>query len=638
MSPASPQAVSTARQHFLKDRAVPDDLVPRPILRSWIRCAKLGLNMTALPRVEPVTSSELRQLRERHEWLRRACRPEVEALHAEAAATDSIVILADASGMVLDTRGSANFADRAARVALRPGVAWSECSTGTNAIGAAIVDRRAVEVRGAEHYFEPHRILSCSAVPIADPKGELVGVLDLSGHASVHHLHALGLVRLAVDQIEHRLFDQGFEHCHVLRFHTDPALLGTPREGVFVFEDNRLVAANRHGVALLGFGSESLIQRRFGELFVNGLTRLDERCRLRSHRGDELHGRLRRPAERVAARLPALPHNAEPVPEPWFDEPIRALRRSAVRLFNANIPILLQGETGVGKEVFARQVHAHSTRSDKPFVAVNCAALPESLIESELFGYEEGAFTGARRHGAKGLLRQADTGVLFLDEIGDMPPGLQARLLRVLQEREVTPLGGGRPVAVDFAVICATHRSLRDLIAAGTFRSDLYFRIAQFTVELPPVRAVGDRAALIRTLWAQLGGMEAKVVLTPDSVDLLAAYDWPGNFRQLVGTLRALVVLGEPNAPLTPERLPLEVRSMGALATNVDSGSSVGRPAVRGDIGRLDEMAKQTMRQALAISHGNVSQAARRLGINRSTLYRRLLNERDRRLTESCVS
>ena len=628
MSPAPPQAVSTARRQFLEDHAVADDLLPRSILRSWVRCAGLGLDMTAPPRGEPVTASELQQLRERHDWLRRACRAEIEALHTEAASTDSIVILTDASGMILDTRGSANFADRAARVALRPGVAWSECSTGTNAIGAAIVDRRAIEVRGAEHYFEPHRILSCSAVPLSDPKGELVGVLDVSGHASVHHLHALGLVRLAVDQIQHRFFEQGFEYCHVLRFHTDPALLGTPREGVLVFDDNRLVAANRHGAALLGLGSESLLQRRFGELFVNSLTRLDERCRLRSHRGDELHGRLQRPTERVAAKMPPRPHKVEPAPGPWFDETTLASRGAAVRLLDANIPILLHGETGVGKEVFARQIHACSTRSNKPFVAVNCAALPESLIESELFGYEEGAFTGARRHGAKGLLRQADGGVLFLDEIGDMPLGLQARLLRVLQEREVTPLGGGHVVAVDFAVICATHRNLRDLIVTGAFRSDLYFRIAQFTVELPPVRALGDRIALIRTLWAQQGGTEAKVALAPDSLDLLTQYDWPGNFRQLVGTLRALVVLAEPNDSLTPERLPLEVRGVRAPATNSASGSSVGHPTVRGtEIGCLDELTKHTMRQALAMSHGNVSQAARRLGINRSTLYRRLPKE-----------
>jgi sigma-54 dependent transcriptional regulator, acetoin dehydrogenase operon transcriptional activator AcoR len=190
-------------------------------------------------------------------------------------------------------------------------------------------------------------------------------------------------------------------------------------------------------------------------------------------------------------------------------------------------------------------------------------------------------------------------------------------------------------VTVDFAVICATHRNLRDLIAAGAFRSDLYFRIAQFTVELPPVRALADRPTLIRTLWTRLGGTQAKVALAPDSLDLLAQYDWPGNFRQLVGTLRALMVLGEPNDPLTPERLPFEVRAKRALASNADSDLSVVRPAVCGEIGRLNEMTKQTMRQALAISQGNVSQAARRLGINRSTLYRRP-ERTDQRLTESC--
>src|SRR5262249_16207204 len=183
--------------------------------------------------------------------------------------------------------------------------------------------------------------------------------------------------------------------------------------------------------------------------------------------------------------------------------------------------------------------------SAKTFVAVNCAALPEGLIESELFGYEEGAFTGARRHGSPGLLRQADGGVLFLDEIGDMPITLQARLLRVLQERDATPLGGGRAIPVDFAVICATHRNLRDLAASGAFRSDLYFRMAQFTVELPAVRTLPDRNALVRALWAQLGDATGGVTLAPESVDLLARYDWPGNYRQLVGTLRALRVLAE---------------------------------------------------------------------------------------------
>jgi transcriptional regulator of acetoin/glycerol metabolism len=624
------QSVLAARRKFRQDGAVPDDLVPSPIMRSWRRCAGLGFDMAARPCVEPPTARELREMIEPHERLRRLCRPELEALNADASATDSIMILTDATGMVLDTVGSAGFADCAARVALRPGVIWSETATGTNAIGTALIERRPIDVRGAEHYFEPHRVLSCSAAPILDPRGELAGVLDLSGHASVHHLHALGLVRLAVDQIEHRLFDQGFERCDVLRLHCDPALIGTPREGILVFEDHRLVAANRYGLALLDLTPEALDARRFSDLFSNGFARLDPQCRLRSHRGHELFARLRRASERAVPPRPPRAAAAAGA-EPWFDAAACTARASAVRLVNADIPVLIHGETGVGKEVFARQIHAHSVRASKPFVAVNCAALPESLIESELFGYEEGAFTGARRQGSIGLLRQADGGILFLDEIGDMPLPLQARLLRALQERQVTPLGGGAPVPVDFAVVCATHRNLRELIDSGAFRADLYFRMAQYTVELPPLRNFPDRAAIISALWGPLGGTAAGVTLAPEAVELLATYEWPGNFRQLAGTLRALSVLAEPGQPLTADQLPVEIRQWCAPsgpAAAPPAASAAPPVAAAGALpGRLEEVEVETMRQALAVSGGNVSEAARRLGINRSTLYRRLLSE-----------
>jgi len=616
---AASQDVLSARQQFLRERVAPSELVAKSILNSWIRCAGLGLEMTARPRVEPMTSNALRELRECHESLRRICRPEIEALRAEAAATDSIIVLTDARGMILETLGSADFASRAQRVALSPGVLWSESSTGTNAIGTAIVERRPIEVHGSEHFFEPHRILNCSAAPILDPQGEIVGVLDLSGHASVHPLHALGLVRFAVDQIEHRFFENGFQCCDLLRFHTDPTQLGTPREGIFVFDNHRLVGANRHGLNLLGLGIDILNQRRFGDLFTNGLGRLEAHCKLRSYRGDNLYGRLRRPVERVASTPKRSVGHSQAAAAPWLDEQTLMSRSQAVRLVNADVPVLLQGETGVGKEIFAREIHAHSARSRKPFVAINCAALPESLIESELFGYEEGAFTGARRQGATGLLRQVDGGILFLDEIGDMPPGLQARLLRVLQEREVMPLGSGRAFPVDFAVVCATHRNLRDLIAGGTFRADLYFRIAQYTVELPSVRSIPNRAEMIRSLWDQLGATNAGVALTHESEDLLAAYHWPGNFRQLIGTLRTLMILADRGSPLTPERLPGEIRDVQPPAVAAQRPQS-------SEIKRLDHITKQSMRVALDVCGGNVSKAAKQLGINRSTLYRRMIN------------
>jgi transcriptional regulator of acetoin/glycerol metabolism len=189
---ATAQTVLTARRQFIDGGVPPGDMVPAPILRSWARCATLGLEMLSRPRIEPIAGQAMRELHERCEALRRMCRPEIEALHGDAQATDSIVILTDADGLVIDTVGSADFAEQAARVALRPGVLWREDATGTNAIGTALIERRPIAVHGSEHYFEMHRILSCAAMPILDPHGRLVGALDLSGHAVSDHRHALG--------------------------------------------------------------------------------------------------------------------------------------------------------------------------------------------------------------------------------------------------------------------------------------------------------------------------------------------------------------------------------------------------------------------------------------------------------------
>ena len=284
------------------------------------------------------------------------------------------------------------------------------------------------------------------------------------------------------------------------------------------------------------------------------------------------------------------------------------VRHTIMLYARSRAPVLIQGETGTGKEVFARELHRRSARADRPFVAVNCAALPEGLIEAELFGYEEGAFTGARRSGSIGLLRQAQGGVLFLDEIGDMPLALQPRLLRVLQERTLSPLGGGKPVQLDFALICATHRDLDQAMAAGEFRSDLFYRIADHRVALPALRALPDRSALVQGLWQRLGQGRR---LDAPAAAALAAYAWPGNVRQLSACLRTLVALSEPGEVISMESLPDYVRSA-PVAVTVAPASG------------LQAMTLAAMREAVAAADGNVSEAARVLGISRSTLYRRL--------------
>lgn len=611
--------LGTARRSFFERGAAPVGIVPDTILQSWQRCQRGGLSVDAQPEVEPLPDARLRELRQRQETLWRLARPELDGLAADIAATGSIALLTDEAGWILDAEGNPGFLDKAGRVALMPGVRWDETTVGTNAIGTAIVEGRSVEVRGGEHYFAPHAILTCSATPIFDPYGQRVGVLDISGDARQQHLHARVLARQAVAHIEHRYFEAGLGDCEVVRLHHDAGLLGTAREGVLGFRNGRLVAANRAGLALFGLDHGDIGRAPYEALFDGPLSRLHDDGALVDRQGRALYGHLG-PAggTRVRPALPARPTPAAPSraaaaavradATPLFDTAQQQVLERACRVLDAQLPVLLQGETGTGKEVFARELHRRSARADKPFVAVNCAALPEGLIEAELFGYEEGAFTGARKSGNTGLLRQAQGGVLFLDEIGDMPLALQPRLLRVLQERTLSPLGGGKPVPLDFALICATHRDLDQAMAAGEFRSDLYYRIADHSVRLPALREHADRAALVRGLWDRLGQGRQ---LEATALDALAGYTWPGNVRQLCSCLRTLVALSDPGEQIRHAMLPAYLQTVRA-------------PVLPSTAGGLEAMTETAMRDALRASHGNVAQAARALGISRSTLYRRV--------------
>ncbi|MGY6268240.1 sigma-54-dependent Fis family transcriptional regulator [Achromobacter denitrificans] len=607
-------ALTQARLLFNQQGAVPGGVVAEPILRSWRRCADLGFDMRGMRRAELMTQGELREAQQRNEALRRMSEPAISMLRRQAGGSGSLVILSDAQGLVLDTDGDTGFAQRASRVALMPGAPWDEAAAGTNAIGTALVEGRSIAVHGAEHYFEPNRILTCAAVPITDSAGRTVGVLDLSGPAREIRPEVLELVRAAVDLVEHRLFEQAYEQHAVLRLHARHSGLGMPGEGLLAFEGDLLVGANRRALQALGLAPTALGVYRYADVFDGDIERCpDAAGRVQARSGAVYHARLHWPRSRArrSPAPPALPPAGAPRPAaPSFDASTLGALARAVHLSDAGVSILLQGETGVGKEVFARELHARGKRAAGPFVAVNCAALPESLIESELFGYEDGAFTGARRQGSKGLLRQAHGGVLFLDEIGDMPLLLQSRLLRVLQTREVSPLGAARPVPVDFALVCATHRALAHEGPDAPVRPDLYFRIAEYTVTLEPLRARADRLDLLRGLWAAHG---AGPVLPPDIEAILEAYPWPGNYRQMVAVLRTLHVLAGPAGRVDADMLPADIRGAQAAAPQADAAGPAG----------LQAMTDAAIRDALAAHGGNVSRAARALGVHRSTLYRR---------------
>jgi len=306
---------------------------------------------------------------------------------------------------------------------------------------------------------------------------------------------------------------------------------------------------------------------------------------------------------------------AEPGSLPRLDAAAHAACLRGAKALDAELSVLLLGETGAGKEVMARHLHAASGWGSGPFVAINCTALPETLIEAELFGHEPGAFTGARRGGAKGRLREADGGVLFLDEIGDMPLALQARLLRALQERRVQPLGGEREYPVRFGVLAATHRPLADLVAGGVFRADLYYRLQDYTVAVPPLRERPDLPAFIATELA--GHSQGALRLAPAALAALCAHRWPGNHRELRAVLRTLALFPPEGGEVQVSDLPAAVRPAGAVDMAAPRGAAA-TAAVPRTLGAAE------VAQALAAESGSVAAAARRLGVHRSTLYRHL--------------
>jgi len=309
--------------------------------------------------------------------------------------------------------------------------------------------------------------------------------------------------------------------------------------------------------------------------------------------------------------------------------------RCAHRIADTNVSVLIQGPTGSGKEAFAHAMHLASRRAARPFIAVNCAAIPETLIESELFGYRPGAFTGARREGLRGRIVQSSGGTLFLDEIGDMPLALQSRLLRVLEEREVVPLGSEGAISVDLHVLAASHRNLREMIARGAFREDLYYRLNGIRLELPALRERTDKERLIQHALAAETGNGRPAAIERDALQRLLTYSWPGNIRELRNVIRTALAICEGGVVRAMD-LPREIRDGEALREerpDAISGRPPPPPPAADDglpeepvppCNRLQAAERAALLRAMEELHGNMSRVAAELGVSRNTLYRKI--------------
>jgi len=679
--------------------AGPESMPPAAqlIQRAHERSAAFGLQRHEAVDLEPVRADALAWTVARNEALCAHALPVMETLSAQIAGTQSMVLLTDAQGVILHALGDDEFLGRASRVALRPGATWAESSKGTNAIGTALAVGEALQVNGSEHFLKANDFLTCSCAPILDPHGQVIGALDVSGDHRSRSPHTMALVRMSAKMVENRLFSKVYEDAVRLRFHARPEFLGTLVEGLAAFTaEGRFLAANRSGQFQLGLSSSGLQAHTFPSLFGMPMSTLLAHARqgsqqlltLRLPGGVTVHAEVEHRA-RSGPVLAALSEQTPPCtadddraqqPTPRQQAPsapgLSSLRylntgdahlaqviERVTRMLGRDVPIMVLGETGTGKELLARAIHHDGPRARKPFVAVNCASIPETLIEAELFGYEEGAFTGARRKGSAGKIAQAHGGTLFLDEIGDMPLAMQARLLRVLQERTVSPLGSARQIPVDVHVLCATHRNLHDMMARGVFRDDLYYRLNGLVVRLPALRERSDLRVIVQRLLQSQDREQAAESVPPGwqrprrtaplrvsarAMELFLQHRWPGNLRQLSNALRTAALMAgdadEIDIGHLPEDLFDEVPPAAASVAPVPAGhmrdaacgasareteppppdrSAAHQPSPAA-VRSWDETVEEALRHALSVHGGNVSAVARALGVSRNTVYRRL--------------
>src|ERR1700761_4445951 len=562
---------------------------------SWRRCLN-DFNLDPAVDYQPtvVDQTRIKDLQAEHDELVQIARAEMDSLYEQISGSGYALLLADTSGVILCEKIDPTLKRMFIQAGLIIGAEWSEKREGTNGIGTCAAEARPITIHQSDHFRSRHIGLSCSAAPIHDPYGRVVAVLDASSVSAEgtreSQMHTVALVSASARLIEKCLFLRRHQDEALLRFHHRPEFVDLLHDGAMaVSAEGIVVAADMIGLRLLGAKDhKDLVGRSIADIFDATFDELvassSSSRRAMYELRDNLHGRryfaslggagqhnsqsrvtpaiaTQNGASRAAIRVSgAHSDTVLTLQDLAGDDPVMLRNmRNAQRVADCAVSVLIRGPTGSGKEAFARAIHLASNRARRPFVAVNCAAIPESLIESELFGYRAGAFTGARREGMRGRIAQSSGGTLFLDEIGDMPLSLQTRLLRVLEEQEVVPLGSENPIKVDLHVLAASHRNLREMIARGTFRDDLYYRLNGITLELPALRERADKERVIHHALAAETRNGRPAAIERDALHRLLAYPWPGNIRELRNVIRTALAICDGGV-IRRVDLPREIR------------------------------------------------------------------------------
>ncbi|GFM88794.1 sigma-54-dependent Fis family transcriptional regulator [Pseudomonas cichorii] len=601
---------------------------------SWTRCRDFGLSHQSRPSFGGLPGAQVSQLLERHHSLVQTTHQEVLPVYENILSNSNcLILLADNQGQLLKSWGTQRFVDASQTQGFMAGASWSERGAGTNAIGTALACEQAVHIEPDEHFLKANRFMTGSASPIFDAERRMIAILDVSSDSFLPPSHTLGMVKMMSQSVENRLILDQFRDSHFqLTFNTGLNNLDSQWAGLLIFDESgTIICANRRadnllGVRLTGVSIEDLFKCPILQLLGETEARP---FALHAFGNNRFQCLLKRPRRKPIQLLQPVRPAQQAITQPTLDlkaidlgdAKVEKAVRQAQRLLEKDIPLLIHGETGVGKEVFVKALHLASSRASQPMIAVNCAAIPAELVESELFGYTKGAFTGAHQKGSIGLIRKADKGTLFLDEIGDMPMAVQARLLRVLQERCVQPLGSSELYPVDIRLISATNHSLRERVQTGHFRQDLYYRISGLNIELPPLRERTDKQALVQRIWEQHREPHQRAGFCNEVLDLFEHHPWPGNLRQLNSVIQVALALADEQK-ITFEHLPEDFFLDAQLDEERDEPVAALR--LKGSFPCTEDL-----NHLLQAAGGNISQLAKRLGVSRNTLYKRLREVRE---------
>jgi len=632
--------MKAAWERFIKYGEIDKEVVRSVIAKSWIRSKEYGVNPIA-----DLTASDTYEISDRlkkSSALINAAYPPISALNQVVKGTGFRINVTDSEGYFLISEGDNEVLQKTSILNRHIGVCRNELTAGTCGISLSLVENKPIQVNSFEHYNSHLHDWTCSSAPIHGLNGEIVGILNVSGHHSLIHRHTLGMVVGLARAIELAFVnEQTIKDLNHYQDITD-LIIQEVYEGLVVFDSQgNLSHSNQKGLDIL-----SSIVGRVNISNINTLEKVKDVLEIGHEIVDKevsaVVGRKRR-SFYMTTRFIYSDNRKDNYTCIFFrdQEKIHKITRriiygqrafysfddiigehktilkaiqDAILAAKEDAPVLLIGETGTGKEMFAQAIHNTTVRHKGPFVAINCAAIPADLIESELFGYEAGAFTGARKGGKPGKIEMADGGTLFLDELDSMPLNMQTKLLRVLQTRLVSRIGGECDIPVNVRLISASKRNLLEEVKKGTFRDDLFFRVNIISIHIPPLRdRKSDIPLLCDYFLERLATRNYKPIrgVVTDTYEILMAYSWPGNVRELEGCMERAYVFEEGNY-ITPASLPSSIYN-GFITS---SGATIGTS--------LRSYESELIERILRETKGNVSQTARTLGIGRDTMYRKM--------------